>query len=189
MNSIGIRRSEIYDHFHSNSACQKFFFDPANGAAYAAYYNSMYLLQDSTESLQLHRARDFSEEPLTAYLEFWGVLQAIIIQQDSIVEIYETIVGQSLNPHKIPAWKEVRELRNICAGHPAKLDRSKHLPLKRAFVGRTFGNYETFTYEQWQQGEGRSHPRIHLGKLFDKQAEAAEAQLAKILSAMKRRWP
>lgn len=80
MNVVAARRSEIYDHFQSNAACQQFFFASANEEVYVAYYNSMYLLQDSTESLQLHLARGFSGDALLAYLELWGVLQAAVIQ-------------------------------------------------------------------------------------------------------------
>lgn len=43
--------SKIYDHFHGSSLCQQHCFAPASEDAYVAYYNSMYLLQDSTESL------------------------------------------------------------------------------------------------------------------------------------------
>jgi len=53
------RRQEIYDYFHNNGDCQQFFFDAAQKERYAAYYTSMYLVQDTSESLLAHRARGF----------------------------------------------------------------------------------------------------------------------------------
>ncbi len=191
MDAVAVRRSEIYDYFHSNAACKKYFFDAAHEEEHVAYYNSMYLLLDATESLWQHRERGFSSDPLLAYLEFWGVMQAAIIQQDSIAEIYKVMIGAVLNPRakNLQSWLEVREFRNVCAGHPAKKDKSRHTPLTRTFMGRGFGNYDTITYEQWQHGTGTTHPHVRLGALFDAYAVEAEVELAAILAAMKGRWP
>lgn len=189
MKSIGDRRSEIYDFFHTNMACKEYFF--AHEAEYVAYYNSMYLLQDSTESLHHHRERGFSSDPLLAYLEFWGVMQAVIIQQDSISEIHAVIRGEALDADakNLKSWLEVRKLRNVCAGHPAKKDRPRTKPLTRTFMGRAFGGYSAITFEQWKQGDGTTHPRVNLGALLDSYAIEAEAQLASVLAEMKSRWP
>jgi hypothetical protein len=84
-------RQEIYDYFHNNGACQKFFLDNSREERFVAYYTSMYLILDATESLWVHRKRDFSPDPHEAYVEFLGVMQAITIQQDSICELYWAI--------------------------------------------------------------------------------------------------
>lgn len=191
MNRILRRREDIYNQFQGCAACQKYFFDPAKQDQYAAYYNSMYLLQDSTESLWLHRKRGFASDPLLAYLEFWGLMQAVVIQQDSIKEIYEVIVDSPFDAKAkgLQAWLEARELRHICVGHPVKKDLPKGAPLTRTFMARGFGGYDEMFYEKWEQGTGVSHPRVALGALLDAYAKEAEAQLAAILSAMRTRWP
>ena len=118
-------------------------------------------------------------------------MQAAIIQQDAIAEIHKVMIGADLNPRSknLQSWLEVREFRNVCAGHPAKKDKPKDTPLTRTFMGRGFGNYDTITYEQWQHGAGTTHPRVRLGALLDAYAVEAEAELAGILAAMKGRWP
>lgn len=191
METIAVRRSEIYDYFHASGACQKYFFDAAHEEEYVAYYNSMYLLSDATESLWQHRERGFSSDPLTAYLEFWGVMQAAIIQQDSIAEIHKVMIGSVLDAKakNLQSWREVRAFRNVCAGHPAGKSIPKSTPLTRTFMGRNFGNYGEITYEQWQRGAGTTHPRVRLGALLDAYAVEGEAELAGVLAAMKNRWP
>ncbi len=96
MNHIADRRSDIYAFFQKNGECQKFFYSPENKEKYVAYYNSMYLLQDSTEGLWQHREKGFSKDPLLAYIEFWGVMQAVIIQQDAIQEIFQILTEKNL---------------------------------------------------------------------------------------------
>jgi len=189
MDAMLDRREEIYNHFHASQACQQYFFDPAHEAEYVAYYNSMYLLLDSTESLWLHRREGFSRDPHHAYLELWGIFQAVIIQQDSIAEIHHAITGAELDTKPLAAWNEVRHLRNVCAGHPSRRNRPKTLPLTRTFMGRMFGCYDSFKYEQWAQGTGTTHPEVNLGVMFDAHAREAEALLSKILAVMRKRWP
>lgn len=191
MDGIARRREDIYNYFHANAACQQYFSDHAHESEYAAYYTSMYLLQDSTESLWAHRKRGFSDDPQVAYLEFWGIMQAVIIQQDALAEIYSVIVKQPFSARQkgLVAWLEIRELRNVCAGHPAKKDKPNKTPIIRSFMGRNFGGYQGLTYERWEQNVGTTHPTVSLGTLLDAYAKEVEEQLSALLSALMARWP
>lgn len=192
-------RREIYDYFHSNDPCQEFFFNSSREERYVAYYTSMYLISDATESLWVHRKKGFSKDAHEAYLEFWGVMQAIIIQQDAICELYWAINDKELNWNNLVSWKSIREIRNICAGHAAKKDRPKNKPLKRTFMGRSFGNYSLFHYEQWEKPvsplksnndlDNITHPEIKLGDLIDDYSEEATNKLIEILQSMTKQWP
>jgi hypothetical protein len=189
MRRIGDLRQEIYDYFHNNGTCQQFFFDAAQEERYAAYYTSMYLIQDTSESLLVHCARGFSADPHAAYIEFWGVMQALIIQQDSISELYKAVTAVQLDTRALNSWQAVRTLRNTCAGHPAKKNRPKNSPLTRTFMGRRFGGYRAITYEQWQTQGGVSHPTVKLDALIDAYANEAGIKLAEVLQSMKQQWP
>ena len=180
---------KIYNHFHGSDACQKFFFDDAQEERYAAYYTSMYLLQDTTESLIHHRQKGFSRNPFEAYIQFWGVMQAVFIQQDSICELHEAVAGSVLDTKKMISWGYLRQLRNTCAGHPAKKDLPKPSPVTRTFMGRDFGGYSSLTYEQWQRQGDISHPSVNLGELMDKYAQEAKDNLLIILQSLKEQWP
>lgn len=59
MDSIEELRDQIRKHYEGSTAYEDYF--KAHEAEYAAYYNSMYLIQDSTESLAAHRERGFSQ--------------------------------------------------------------------------------------------------------------------------------
>src|SRR5690606_15984042 len=146
---------------------------------------SMYLLQDTTESLMVHRSKGFSSDPFEAYIEFWGVMQALFIQQDSISELYEAVIGSALDARNLASWQELRKLRNVCAGHPAKKDRPNASSLSRTFMGRSFGNYSAIGYEQWQRGSSISHPVVDLGALIDRYTTEAESRLAAVVQFMK----
>ena len=194
-------RQEIYNFFSSSKDCKKFFYNPDNEERLVAYYTSMYLIDDTAESLDWHREKGFSENPLEAYIEFWGVMQAITIQQDAICELYWAIEGKRLNWKKrddLKAWRQIRKIRNICAGHPAKKDRPKHESIKRTFLRRNFGSYLLIEYEQWKKPktsrkptdifENISHPKVRLGEIIDDYSKEAGDVLNKILQSMRAQW-
>jgi hypothetical protein len=149
----------------------------------------MYLIQDTGEAVSQHVLRGFSSEPLTAYLEFWGVMQAIIIQQDAVVELHQAIMGKKPHVETKSAWQELRDIRNICAGHPAR--RAHGLPApQRSFMGRSFGNYDRIQYELWDARSGQtSHPSFNLRKLMGAYDVEAEDILLQVLARMKSNWP
>jgi len=149
----------------------------------------MYLLQDTTESLMAHREKGFSSKPMAAYIEFWGVMQALFIQQDSISELFEAVTNSPLQTNKLTGWQSLRSFRNTCAGHPAKKDRPKSSPVSRTFMGRGFGDYSAIRYEQWQSKGGSKHPIVNLDALIDSYVRDAEAQLFAVLQSMKTQWP
>jgi hypothetical protein len=105
-------REMIYQQFHNSRAGEVHFYKEEQKDTYAAYYTSMYLIQDTGEAILEHMENDFSDNPLQAYLEFWGVMQATLIQQDAICEIYKAIIGKKLESDRLMAWQNLRDKRN-----------------------------------------------------------------------------
>ncbi|MFS8051547.1 hypothetical protein QD357_01840 [Rhizobium sp. BR 317] len=119
MNRIMALQAAIYNQFHNSLAGPQHFFLDVNRDAYAAYYTSMYLVQDTAEAVYTHMGRDFSPDPMLAYIEFWGVMQAIDIQQDAIFQLHKAILGSTPTIPHGSAWHKIRDTRHLCAGHPA----------------------------------------------------------------------
>jgi len=182
-------RSKIYDQFHNSSAGPDHFFEPKNADAYAAYYTSMYLIQDTGEAVAAHLKRGFSTDPMCAYLEFWGVMQAIDIQQDAIFQIHQAIVGNTPTIQRGSSWEKLRNTRHLCAGHPA--NRSHGVPApQRTFMGRSFGGYDQIKYELWDAATGTStHPVFNLRQMINDYDLEACAILDTVLLTMTSNWP
>jgi hypothetical protein len=186
MNRILDAQSAIYDQFQHSSAFSAI---SKQRDQYAAYYTSMYLIQDTGEALARHMAGDFSTDPLRAYLEFWGVMQAINIQQDAISELHRVVGGSKPTTGPNSAWCRLRDKRNLCAGHPAR--RSHGVPaIQRAFMGRNFGNYHQITYELWDDGiKQTTNPAFNLRQMIEDYVNEAGQILRDVLTTMKSKWP
>jgi len=179
----------IYDQFRGSSAGPAFFFRSENVDAYAAYYTSMYLIQDTGEAVLTHMAKGFSADPMQAYLEFWGVMQAIDIQQDAIFQVHNTVVGSVPTIQSGSAWARLRDTRHLCAGHPAKRTHGVPAP-QRTFMGRAFGTYERIQYELWDASTGQTtYPVFDLRQMINHYDAEASTVLGNVLSAMKSKWP
>ncbi len=182
-------RVAIYDYFQGSSAGPAFFFQPQNADAYAAYYTSMYLIQDTGEAVMTHMITGFAVNSMQAYLEFWGVMKAINIQQGAIFELHKAVVRSAPNVQPGTALARLRDVRHACAGHTA--NRSFGVPApQRAFMGRSFGNYKAIKYELWEASTGTTtHPIVDLGLMIADYDVEASAVLNKVLSDMNSKWP
>jgi hypothetical protein len=189
MNNILDSRTAIYDHFHNSSAGPAYFFKPENADAHAAYYTSMYLIQDTAEAISVHIDSGFSPDALRAYLEFWGVMQAIEIQQDAIFEIHHSVMGRRPKIADTSAWTKLRDTRHLCAGHPARRQHGLPAP-QRAFMGRMFGNYTAIKYEMWDaHTQQRTHPTFNLRQMIEAYDVEAGILMSEVLTEMMTRWP
>lgn len=182
---IGKEINNIADYFHYSEEGIKFFSDEKR---YSAYYISKYLIEDTHGAILAHREKGFSENPFIAYIEFWGVMQAIYIQQDSISELYYSVTGDKHSTEKLKNWREIRRLRNACAGHPSRKDIPKGEPLTRTFMGRGFGDYSEFSYEEWKYPDKTSHPRVNLSELIQAYEHEAEEELNCIYQHMRKKF-
>lgn len=185
-------RSAIYDHFHASRIREDYFLQPGRRDRFAQYETAMLLLQDTGEALWTHRRREFSPSVMMAYIEFWGVVQAVIIQQDALVELAASVGAPAVS--RGVAWKDIRDFRNLLVGHPAnKTSGSKTQGCKgtmRSFMGRQEKTYSELTYELWDGGAQKvSHPRVDLGKMIDAYEAEAAGHLEAVLGHLRREWP
>jgi len=189
MNKIEELRKEIRNHFESSQRCRSYFLNKANQDEYAAYYTAMYLLQDSTEGLAQHREKGFSPDPFLAYIELWGVLQAIIIQQDSIKTLFEIFMGTSAVIPEDSKWTEIKHFRNQCSGHPVDQGYEEGSK-KRTFMGRRFGGYNGLMIEVYDENTKKvKHESIRFGELIDDYVLEAVGWLHKIILVLPDKWP
>ncbi|WP_298240292.1 hypothetical protein [uncultured Bradyrhizobium sp.] len=113
-------------------------------------------------------------------------MQAIIIQQDAISELYIAVVGHKWAAKGGSAWQELRDKRNLCAGHPANRRAGK----QKTFMGRRFGSHDQITYELYDaHTKAITHSSFDLRKMIDKYDTEAGHVLGSILGAMCEKWP
>lgn len=186
MNAVMAARLDIDEYWNYRTGCRAVLF--ANDDAFAAFYTSKFLIQDTAEAVSAHMQAGFSPEAMSAYIEFWGVMQALVIQQDAIAELHTAIFGYPPALERRSSWFELRELRNRCAGHPA--NKRATAGTLRSFMGRMFGGYARVQYEQYNSATDEiTHPTFDLRSLIQSYDAQAASVLSTVLAEMKRKCP
>lgn len=94
------------------------------GLAWLQICSSLDVVEDSELAITAYSEIDLSISDYgSQYLSTYGLLQALVIQQDAVRHLTEYL-GAPFNPTKNPTLKRVRDVRNSVAGHPSKEDRS-----------------------------------------------------------------
>jgi hypothetical protein len=145
----------------------------------------MYLIQDTGDAVWTHMRQGFSPDSMRAYIEFWGVMQAIVIQQDAIRQLYEAVVHACPLIPADSAWKNLRAKRDLCAGHPA--NRSHRVPApQRTFMSRNFGDYDCIKFVMYDEHtRERSVPSFNLRRMILDYDTEASGILIDVLAKMR----
>ena len=106
-------------------------------------------------------------------VEYYGVLQASYLLQDSITALYRLFLGSELNFDDKPNWTKLRDLRNDTVGHPVG---------RKKFVNRNLIAYDNVNYV-WYPSENKlpKSEDFKLGMLLDGFASEATMVLDHIL--------
>lgn len=147
---------------------------------YFAFCAAKDWLQDTAEAIYTHRRSGFSADRYQAYIELWGVLQALFVQQDAIEEMYYAVELDWVPPKKDSAWRALRDLRNLVVGHPTRQGNS---PVRRSVTPRAAMTYLRISVKVYEQGRSRSQ-QLLLGDMIDAYDDEAAAYLHRVLEKL-----
>lgn len=116
MNKTLAARRKIYDHIEDWSKCGWLETSDIN---YEKYCIAKDTIQDTAEGLLAHREQGFVDDVYRRYIEYYGVLQAVYMQQDAIEALFNLFMASGkIDFAALPNWQKLRDLRNDTAGHP-----------------------------------------------------------------------
>jgi len=184
-------RDEMSDYWHKHENRVLWGKHPtctfASNEQFQAFCVAKDWLQDTCEAILAHRARGFCVDPLQGYIEFLGVMQASFVQQDAINELHYALIGtriSKLDLAKMPAQQELRELRNLTAGHPTNKSVGESRT-KRISIRRQAMSYECIAYVE-RSSKVSSHKTMNLGQLLDNYDKEAATMMQSLFEQLKR---
>jgi hypothetical protein len=163
---------------------------------YALYYgdrktfhvvcSALDVIGDTTMAINAYVAMDDSGDYGVRYLQLYGLLQALIIQQDAVNHIIETL---NLNLAADPDLANIRNIRNMATGHPNKREKNRNpqkLQSSHA-ISRPSLRKESFTlFSFFEDGKTPMDPIMVL-ELIKAQERAIVARLHAAIVELRRR--
>ncbi|MDE2125604.1 MAG: hypothetical protein KGJ62_03360 [Armatimonadetes bacterium] len=135
------------------------------------------VLEDTEEAVAAYATQECGSSLGASYIATYGVLQALILQQDAAKHLAEAL-GLTDGGRANKALRNIRDIRNASTGHPTKRDRPK--PTTVHFISRDTLHYGGFVL---MSSGGRASDKLDEVDLKDLIAQQAEA-IGDILKAL-----
>jgi len=145
------------------------------------------VIGDTTMAIDAYLSLPDERDHGVLYLQLYGVLQALQIQQDAVQHILDTLKIQCATGSD--DLRDIREIRNMATGHPAKRERNrKHNRLQSSHkISRPSLSQESFLlFSHFEDGKSPMEPIMVLG-LIEKQEKAIAARMHGALVELRRR--
>lgn len=115
-----------------------------NKALFSQLCSSLDVIEDTEDAITAYTEKDFGDDKPSHYLAVYGLLQAIYVQQDAVINLCESL-GIKDKVNNYPKLKEIREIRNDTVGHPTKRDQQKGKPVSYHHISQMTLNKSGFT--------------------------------------------
>lgn len=121
----------------------------------------------------------------SSYLQTYGLLQALYLQQDAVNNLKESVLGKKINWEKEhPDVFLVRTIRNESIGHPTKNAQNKLKKNIYCVIDRSSLSKEGFSYVMWSS-DSFSKKSIKFSELISKQEDALFKELSGLSQKIK----
>jgi len=98
-----------------------------NRALWSQCWSCLDVIEDSELAVVAYSAGEFGTSVGARYLAVYGLLQALFLQQDAVINLCESLgLPETIDNHL--RLKEIREIRSDSIGHPTKRSRKKGQP-------------------------------------------------------------
>ncbi len=149
---------------------------------------SMDTFEDSCLALSYYENSSSGLNEGEKYLRLYGMLQAIILQQDAISTLYKIFLNNTLMKKKNSSWLVIRNLRNLTVGHPIEKT-SGGRGTKRCFISRITLGDSGFQLIIWNKdSEKNNHENIDLVYIYENYKDDAISHLKEIKQAIENNW-
>lgn len=143
----------------------------------------MDMVEDSQLAIDSFAKRKTATSTGTIYLEIFGLLQSLFLQQDATIHLAEALQFE-VKIDEYPRLKEIRETRNDAAGHPTK----RGNPARSwNFIIQHSAGYESFEVLRWHIPTGHTRSVVKTADIIKDQRQYVAEILKKTLDEMKRR--
>ena len=180
MKQISVFAEKIRDFVNKNNLYARHF--RSNPDEWNALCATMDTLEDTCLALEYYEFYGLGDEIGGIYLKLYGLLQAVVLQQDSIRLLYRTFLGNDFQPDSDSDWMKIRDLCNLTFGYPVERGKPKG---QCCFISRFDLHSNKIRLWVWNKDKGlEEFEYVDLKNLYELYKSEATRHLNKIHQAL-----
>jgi len=142
-----------------------------NKELFSQLCSSLDFIENTEDAISAYTEKDFGEDKPSHYLAVYGLLQAIYVQQDAVINLCESL-GIKDKVNNYPKLKEIREIRNDTVGHPTHREPQKGKPVSYHHISQITLNKSGFTLASYfSDGSKVQFSDIKISELISEQSK------------------
>ncbi|MBI2053690.1 MAG: hypothetical protein HYT41_03010 [Candidatus Sungbacteria bacterium] len=146
----------------------------------------MDMVEDSQSAIDSFGEEEKEPSKGQVYLEIFGLLQALFLQQDAALNLAESLQFE-VTIDDYPRLNETREIRNNAAGHPTKRSVPGKPPHSWNFIIQHSMGYKSFEVLCWHAPEGHTNISVQTKEIVSDQRKYIIEILRKTYDEIRRR--
>jgi len=148
--------------------------------------SSLDVLEDTDLAIEAYSNKKFGSTNGGKYLALYGLLQAMVTQQDAVFHLCESLnILKRLDD--FPKLREIRNIRIESIGHPTKRSKRKKHPTSYHFITRITLKHNSFTLGSEYSNGKSEHKNVSIPNLISEQKKYVVEILESIRKELIRR--
>lgn len=142
----------------------------SNKEHWESFLASKYVFEDSLEGIKYFYKSDGFQNYEDGYIKIYGILQALYLMQDAIMNFYRIIFGKKLDFKKMcPNSDKVRQLRNNISGHPYSDFNKEATYISRITIRKFSFDSIMYSPQDNEYSKETNHEKVNLKNLIELQ--------------------
>ena len=147
--------------------------------------SAFYIVVDTERAINAFSLQDFGQNQGALYLAVYGLLQAIYVQQDAVVNLLNPLLDVENVSRNYPRLNEIRSIRNKSIGHPTSTrPTEKGGPTSHHFISQRTLSQVGFELVSYTCDGEFQHNQIDIPNLLEDQAKFIAGILDTIIEGL-----
>jgi len=125
-------------------------------------------IEDSELAIAAYSTEKFGRSDGKKYLALYGLLQALVLQQDAVFNLCESLEMPNQRS-KYAKLRKIKDVRIASAGHPTKRNREEGQPTSHSFIVRITLEHDSFEFISSYDNGKEKFKRVSIPDLIEDQ--------------------